>query len=201
MQHLHGDEHITFDGMPIGYMLQDFWAWNSSNLLNNTIRGAYCEFIVSAALGLDLNDTNSDWDAYDIDFPHSWVHNRVLRDSVHIEVKSSAYLQAWEQSKPSAIQFSIRPTRAWSPQTGYDSAVKRQSDVYIFCLYHVTDRASADPLNLDGWDFYVLSTDALNAHCGPQKTLSLTGLQSLNPIKTDFSGLPDAVIASLQSST
>ena len=24
-----GDEHIMFDGMPIGHLLSDYWAWNS----------------------------------------------------------------------------------------------------------------------------------------------------------------------------
>ena len=28
-----GDEHIMFDGMPIGHLLSDYWAWNSSDLL------------------------------------------------------------------------------------------------------------------------------------------------------------------------
>lgn len=50
-QHLRGDEHIVFDNMPIGYMIQDYWAWKASDLLNNTLRGSYCEFIVSAAFG------------------------------------------------------------------------------------------------------------------------------------------------------
>ena len=199
MKHLRGDEHIMFDDSPTGYLLQDFWAWNSSNLLNNTLRGSYCEFLVSAALDLDLDGTNSDWDAYDIEFPFDWIRNGVPADSVKIEVKSCAYLQAWEQSKLSNIQFGIRPTRAWSPATGYAPDIRRQSDVYVFCLYTETDRTKADPLVLDGWDFYVVPTATLDAVCGPQKTLSLSGLISLHPIKTDFSGIREAIIASLQS--
>ena len=56
-----GDEHIEFDGMPIGHLLGDYWAWNSSDLLINTERGSFSEFIVSAALGLDLSGTRVDW--------------------------------------------------------------------------------------------------------------------------------------------
>ena len=40
MQTLTGNEHFTYDGMPVGILLNDFWAWNSSDLLNNTLRGA-----------------------------------------------------------------------------------------------------------------------------------------------------------------
>lgn len=50
-----GDELIVFDDMPIGKSLSDYWRWNASDLLNNTLRGSYCEFIVSAALGIDLS--------------------------------------------------------------------------------------------------------------------------------------------------
>lgn len=185
-----GDEHIMFDGMPTGYLLNDFWAWQSSDLLNNTLRGSYCEFIVSAALGIDLSGVNEDWTPYDILFQYG---NSELR----IEVKSAAYLQAWEQAKPSAIQFSIQPSCAWSAKDGYSETVQRNSDVYVFCLYTETDRAKADPLVLDGWSFYSVPTKRIDALCGLQKAISFPLLLMLEPIKSDFSGLKAAVLASL----
>lgn len=187
---LTGNEHLVFDGMPIGFLLNDYWAWNASNLLNNTLRGSFCEFIVSAALDVDLSGTNDDWTPYDIEY---------IKDSdpVRIEVKSCAYLQAWESGKLSSIQFSIRPTKAWSPESGYSQDVKRQSDIYVFCLYTETDRSCADPLILDGWDFYVLPTHVLNEQYPFQKSISLSSLLDLHPIKADFSTLRDAVDASI----
>lgn len=193
-----GDEHITFDQMPIGYLLSDYWAWNSSDLLNNTLRGSFCEFIVSAALGLDLSGVNEDWGAYDVTFPYRLYRDGQWRDEVHIEVKSCAYLQAWEQSKLSSIMFSIRPTRAWSPTTGYEDTVRRQSDAYVFCVYTVKDRAKADPLVLDDWDFYIVPTKKLDEFCGAQKTISLPALLALDPILADYSGIKDAIIQSIQ---
>lgn len=186
---LTGDEHIVFDGMPTGYLLRDYWAWNSSDLLNNTLRGSFCEFVVSASLGLDMTGVNEDWTPYDILMPGD--------PDIRIEVKSSAYLQAWENSKLSSIQFSIRPTRAWSPETGYDSKVVRQSDVYVFCVYTETDRVVADPLVLDGWTFFVVPTRRIDAICGMQKTISLPSLLMLEPIKADYSSIKAAVLASI----
>lgn len=184
-----GDEHIMFDDMPTGYLLSDYWAWNASDLLNNTLRGSFCEFIVSAALGIDLSGVNEDWTPYDILMPGD--------PSIRIEVKSSAYLQAWETSKLSTIQFSIRQTRAWSPDGGYSGKTVRQSDVYVFCIYTETDRAKANPLILDGWAFYVVPTSRIDAICGTQKTISLPSLLMLEPIKADFSGIKAAVLASV----
>lgn len=171
-----GDEHIRFDGMPIGHLLGDYWAWNSSDLLVNTERGSFSEFIVSAALDLDLSGTKVDWGPYDVSFPYHWVCGTEPRDEVRIEVKSAAYLQSWEQHKPSSISFSIRPARAWDPALGYYGELKRQSDLYVFCHYTQTEREKADPLVLDDWTFYILPTERLNQCCGDQKTIGLSSL-------------------------
>lgn len=194
-----GDENITFNDMPIGYHLSDYWRWNSSDLLNNTLRGSFCEFVVSSALDIDLSGVNDDWGAYDVTFPHEWQQDGDDRDIIRIEVKSGAYIQAWEQSKPSSISFSIRPTRAWSPATGYEDTVKRQSDVYVFCLFREKDRSRADPLRLEEWDFYVVPTRKLDDVCGPQKTISLPSLLALDPICADYYGIKDAVIQCAES--
>ena len=193
-----GDEHISFDGMPIGHLLGDYWAWNSSDLLINTERGSFSEFIVSAALDLDLSGTRVDWGPYDIPFPFRWSCGGEIRDTVRIEVKSAAYLQSWEQDKPSNIVFSIRPARAWDPKLGYYGETKRQSDLYVFCLYTQTDRDRADPLVLDDWDFYILPTGRLDNCCGGQKTISLNSLLALGPVKADYGGIKDAVIHCIQ---
>lgn len=185
---LTGDEHIMFDGMPTGYLLSDFWAWSSSDLLNNTLRGAYAEFVVSAALGLRLDTPQTDWTPYDVYYPLD------KKTGIRIEVKSAAYLQAWEQQRLSRIQFTIRPTRAWTPESGYDETVQHQSDVYIFCVYTETDRKKADPLLLDKWDFYVLSTRLIETKCGAQRSISLPALLELCPRKVDYNGIEGAVI-------
>ena len=51
-------------------------------------------------------------------------------------------------------------------------AIRHQSDVYVFCVYANKDRASANPLVLDDWDFYVLSTLAISSRCGSQQSIS-----------------------------
>lgn len=192
-----GDENLMFDGMATGFHLSDFWEWSSSDLLNNTLRGTYCEFVVAAALDLDLSLCRTDWTPWDLTVPYQWRDGDVLKDEIHIEVKSSAYLQSWEQGKPSNILFSIRPTAAWDAAGGYERETRRQSDVYVFGLYAVTDRAEADPLILDGWRFYVLPTRTLDSICGGQKTISLRSLEKLEPIVTDYAGVRDAIYQSI----
>ena len=55
------------------------------------------------------------------------------------------------------------------------------------------DQNKIDPQNLDQWDFYVLATSTLNSVIPHQMTLTLSSLLKLNPCKTDFEGLYDAI--------
>ena len=50
-----------------------------------------------------------------------------------------------------------------------------------------------NPLNLDQWEFYVLSTNRLNNLVGEQKTITLARLLKLSPSKTSFAELRDYV--------
>lgn len=190
MQTLTGNEHFTYEGMPVGILLNDFWAWNSSDLLNNTLRGALAEFIVASAVGIDTAESREDWTAYDL----------LTGSGQRIEVKCSAYLQSWNAEKLSRIQFSIRPARAWDAENDFSDDTKRWSDLYIFCLYASKDR-NESPLQLEQWEFYLVPTYILDKECGEQKSITLNSLLSLSPVKTTYDGLKDAVDKLSTSST
>lgn len=179
-----GDEPIKFRGKDTGLRLRDFWSWGFSDLLDNTLRGSYAEFIVAAALGIDLSEARVNWEPWDLTF----------RDSIRVEVKSCSYLQAWEQTRPSDIKFSIRPAIRWTATGGWAGEQRRQSDVYVFCLFTEKDSAVADPMRLDSWAFYVLPTRVLDGHCGEQKSISLNSLLKLSPERADFGELRAAVL-------
>lgn len=182
MKTLTGNEHFTYEGMPAGILLSDFWAWNSSDLLNNTLRGALAEFLVASAIGIDTSEARQDWTPYDLLSP----------SGRKIEVKCSAYLQSWNTDRLSKIQFSIRPARSWDSENDFSDDVKRWSDLYVFCLYASKDR-SETPLQLEQWEFYLLPTSVLNIRCKDQKSISLSSLLSLSPTKATYEKLREAV--------
>ena len=118
-----------------------------------------------------------EWDAYDL----------ITETGLKIEVKSAAYLQSWNQEKLSKISFGIAPTIAWYPQTNtYSDHKKRWADYYIFCLLHHQDKSTIDPLDMDQWTFYVLSSQVLNEEKKDQKTISLGALLKLQPVGCKF---------------
>jgi len=144
--------------------------WCFGNLLSNSIRAKVAEFIVAKALDV-ANDLQQGWDAFDLNY----------RDA-GIEVKSSAYLQSWEQAGLSKIVFDIAPrTHAWN---AYKNAwvshnhPKRAADVYVFCLFTEVRREVANPLDTDQWVFHVLSRATIDENWGMQKTVSYGPVKS-----------------------
>ena len=181
-----GQEIIEFNGESTGYTLGDFWSWAASNLLSNTLRGEYAEFIVAMALGIDLIEERESWASWDLTYP-------LDGKNIRLEVKSSSYLQAWSQKKPSLIQFGIKPARFLDSSGQYIGNPTRQSDIYVFCVYTEKNPTKINLLQLESWDFYILPTKVLNEKCGTQKTIGLSPLLKLQPHKADYQGIKAAV--------
>ncbi len=177
-----GDENFTASGNPLNLKLLDFWKWSVSDLVSNAARGILAEFLVTSALGCS-DGVRNEWDAFDI-----------LFDGTKIEVKSAAYLQSWAHAKLSNITFTIRPTIAWDSQTNkIDSSPHRQADIYVFCLLKHQNKETLDPMNLDQWEFYVLSAKLLDEKLTMQKTISLTRLLQFKPLVTQYKDLADNI--------
>jgi len=163
--------------------LMDYWAWAHSDIMGNTERGKIAEYIVAMAMNAHRN-TRTEWDSYDI----------LTEDNIKIEVKSSAYLQTWVQKTYSYLTFGIRPTQAWNQSNNtYEQTKKRQADVYVFCVVNCKEQDVVNPLDLNQWEFHVLSAKKLNNMLPNQKSISLTGIQKIGAIKTDYSGLHQAI--------
>ncbi|MCM1219884.1 MAG: hypothetical protein NC548_35885 [Lachnospiraceae bacterium] len=193
MKVLTGNEHLVSNGRATKNTLLDFWKWNSSDLLNNTMRGAFAEFLVATALDIDLSEAHVDWESYDL----------LGKNGERIEVKCSAYLQSWnaeefthKPEKYSKIIFSISPALEWMREEAKYSKEppKRHSDVYVFCHYKCKERKADNPLNLDNWDFFVLATYKINQIFGASRSVSRETLISRGqPILCGYSEIRNAI--------
>ena len=170
------------DGSTVAH-LSDFWSWAHSDLMGNTERGILAEYIVACAIGVEKEE-RTEWAPYDL----------CSKEGIHIEVKSSGYLQTWGQKKLSTPTFGIQPTYGWDASTNeYECEKRRQADVYVFCLHTHTEPKTADPLDLFQWKFYVIFTYVLNQTVGDQKRISLGSLIKLGAMKCDFKDLYEAI--------
>ena len=178
-----GKETFYIDGKKLPLDVLSFWKWSSSELLGNALRGVLAEFIVASTIDI-LDKPREEWDAYDLK----------TKTGLKIEIKSSSYLQSWEQIELSKIIFGIQPTSDWDYSINKRSKEKmRQSDIYIFCVLSHKDKNSVDPLDLSQWDFYILETKVLNEKVKTQKTITLSSLLKLNPIKTKYENLKQEI--------
>lgn len=166
-----GAEPVHDDGHAIGPTVLDFWRWSVSDLLSNATRGRLAEFLIAKALGIDTARPRDEWAAWDLTSP----------EGIKIEVKCSAYLQSWYQTKLSSPSFSIRPSRAWDPNTNNLSPTsQRQAQLYVFALLAHREKATVDPLNIRQWVFFVVPTTHIDGYQRSQSSITLKSLTKLS---------------------
>lgn len=158
---LTGDEAIAGTSRTV----RDFWAWSTSDLRDNTTRGVYGEYLVACALGVD-GGTRIGWDTCD-----------VRLGGHRVEVKTSAYLQSWDQRALSKVVFSGLRAKAWDARAGLAAEDSYNADVYVFALVTATEHSAYDQLDTSGWSFWVLPVRAL-AELGVA-SISLSTVQRL----------------------
>lgn len=183
-----GVEHLHFDGKASTEQLLGFWQWSSSELLGNTLRGVFAEYLVGTDLDC-VSELRQEWDAYDL----------ITKDGIKVEVKSSAYLQSWDQDRLSPIKFGCAQSYGWDARTNSVSDVLcRPSDVYVFCVITHQDKTTVDPLNLSQWTFYIVATKTLDKLLGEQASLSLSKLLKLNPIVRSYGDIASGIREALE---
>ncbi len=179
-----GEKSIHAPNGQILATVNQFWQWAFSDLIGNTVRGAFAEYLVACAIGVE-NEPRVMWDSYDLQSP----------EGITIEVKSSGYIQTWGQRKLSNIVFGIRPTIAWNKASNsFDDESKRQADIYVFCVHKHKDQTTIDTTDLNQWDFYLLPTRVLNEKAARQKSITLSALIKLGATPCAFSELHSKII-------
>jgi hypothetical protein len=128
--------------------MDNFHRWATGNLLDNTVRGLFAEYLVHQALGVDPGQHRVEWAEHDIVGP-GWT----------AEVKAAAYIQSWDQAQPSRISFKIK---------------KRTSTFYVFALLVEQDRSLVNPQDLAQWRFWLVPTVDLP----DQKSIGLAALST-----------------------
>ena len=179
-----GMEPIYDDkGKQISSVLE-FWQWAYSDIIGNIERGHFAEYLVARALNVRQN-TRVEWDKYDV----------LTNDDISIEVKSSGYVQTWQQKGKSKISFSIRPTRAFnSKANAYEREIKRQAQIYVFCVHNYEKKDEGlNPLDMKQWDFYILPTEKLNMEVKEQKNISLQKIIKKKKKKCSYSELSASI--------
>ena len=177
------ERRIGDEPLPEGATLLNFWQWMGSDLVSNALRGAFGEYLVALAVGA-ADKVQEEWAPYDVRSP----------DGIRIEVKTSGYIQTWEQQALSTPRFSIGKSYAWSNETGtFSPAPQRSAEVYVFCLHHHKDQGTINPLDMSQWTFYILPTATLDRMAGDQATIGIHSLERIGAQRVCYEGLCQAI--------
>jgi len=156
-----------------GLDIDRFRRWALGNLVWNTNRGIFAEWLVGQALGAIGEDEARD----------EWGECDLYYRGVKIEVKTSGRGQAWKQDRPSTPEFGVRPLkRTWDKRTNeWTDHVPRArvAGVYVFCLHEPFPATDDNVRDLASWKFWVGSKQALDDQLGPQERIGLSRLRDL----------------------
>ena len=166
--------------------IDGFRNWAVGNLVDNTTRGWFAEWLVGQALGvIEDGDTRVEWDSVDL-----WYGD------LKIEVKASGLSQSWNRENRSTPNFRIAPRKmAWDAATdtweSFDPP-RRVADVYVFCLHRAVPATPENVADPACWTFWVIPTERLDDQLGAQKTVRVSTLNSL-AAPVDWRELRDVV--------
>lgn len=156
-----GCETFNHEGQPLlrPTNVEEYWAWAHSNLANNVERGLVAEYLVRHAL--ELRDGPRD----------HWMRESDLNVEGHnIQVKCSAFMQSWEQSRDSKIQFRLKRD-------------KLNCDLFIFAVWWAQGGVRPDApisiIDVGQWWFFLITGENLrtvleNRRNPGAKTVSVT---------------------------
>ncbi|WP_099041317.1 hypothetical protein [Mycobacterium neglectum] len=171
---LTGDERFT----GLDHTVKDFWSYAARDLRSNVLRGVLAEWLVAKAVG--ATEPMPEWHAFDVLTP----------SGIHVEVKSSAYLQAWSQRELSTIKFSGLNAAKWDTELGPSDQRTFNADVYVFCVQTAQSHDAYDPLDVSQWDFYVLPRSRIESI--GYRNSGLTRIKSMTQ-RVSFDGLAAAI--------
>lgn len=175
-----GDECFTLKGKATDLTILEFWRWHFSEIYD--LQSKFAEYIVGKALGLNEAQNVGDWTLFDM-----------MYQGKRIEVKETSYYHAWQtDEEPKSKQRVFGITKAYDNYKDETSPLRRQNDIYIFCLNTGETKETSNPLELKNWQFYVIPTKIIDEECGDAKTISLSRVEKLAE-KIEYSNLKSIV--------
>lgn len=156
-------------------------------LLDNTMRGLWCEFMVAEALGPECRTVGFGWHPWDLQIGPDTAR---FPERMRIQLKNAAVLQSWnaESGKLTNVSFNLtwRQRPAYFTQTFPHVPCEEVGflcDLFVLCHHPIRETAVADHRDPGQWHFYLLPVT------GPTCAVSESELRALRS-RTDLTGKP-----------
>jgi hypothetical protein len=147
---------ITADDVKARFFREAF----SGRLLDNTLRGLWCEFMMCEALGPECRPVGLAWHPWDLQIGSD---SEGTPERIRIQVKNSAVLQSWNEieGKASTPLFNLtwRRRPAYFDRTHPGVPCEQEGflcDLFILCHHPAADWTVADHREPAQWRFYLV---------------------------------------------
>jgi hypothetical protein len=117
-----------------------------------------------------------------------------------LNVKCSSYIQSWDQEKHSVIRWSglkageLYYSDAINKRSEIKKEKEHKADIYVFLLFKHIEYKTLDILDMNQWDFYVLSKKQLKEISGDRTRISLRKLEKNNIEPVGFNDLKSIIL-------
>lgn len=135
-------------------------------LIDNTLRGYWCEAMVAEALGPEARIVSAGWHAWDLQIGPD---HHAFPDRIRLQVKNAAARQTWHGAgaRPSDATFSLawrrRPAAFQDQVPGVPCEAEGfLCEVFVLC-HHPVGTDDADHSDPDQWAVYLLPV--VGPHC------------------------------------
>jgi hypothetical protein len=132
----------------------------SRKLLDNTMRGYWCESMVAEALGPECKTISAGWHAWDLQIGGD---SDTFPDRIRIQIKNSAKLQPWNinNGKISECQFDLKLRKKHFYFDNHNPGIACEDigflcDLFILCLHDETNMEIVDHLDPMQWKFFLV---------------------------------------------
>lgn len=166
----------------------------SQDLMDNTFRGIWCEYMVAEALGPECKTVGAGWHAWDLQIGEN---QQDYPDRIRIQVKNSARLQPW--NKPTLKETNCAFQLTWRKRPYYFQEYNKRvpcepfgflCDVYVLCWHNEVEHA--DHRDLSQWRFFVVPVKGPNKGV-TENELKYTRDKSGNSKSVSFQRRPDTL--------
>jgi len=147
---------VTADSVKARFFRDAF----GTHLLDNTVRGLWCEFMIAEALGPECSAVGLGWHPWDLQIGPDAAS---MPERIRIQIKNSAALQSWNVASGTRTKCSYSLT--WRRPPAYFSAYFPHTpcedagflcDVFVLCHHPVEDPERADHRDPTQWRFFLV---------------------------------------------
>ena len=129
----------------------------SEKVVDNTIRGLWCEFMIAEALGATCKTVGLGWNAWDLQLgPDS----ATFPERIRVQVKNSARLQIWHKGTPKvsdcAFNLFFRRRPKYLREEVPCEAAGFLCEMFILCHHDECDWKLVNQLDPAQWRFYLV---------------------------------------------